>query len=135
MIPAIIRKMWEAKNTGSSVTFWGDGSPLREFTFSSDIAKALIFVLENYSGSEPINIGSTEETSISNVVKAVSRLLDYRSNITWDASMPLGQYKKPSSNSKFLSIGWKKEHYTSLEDGLEKTIKWFSESYPKVRGV
>lgn len=135
VIPAIIRKLWEAKAVGDTATFWGDGSPLREFTFSSDIAKALIFVLENYSGSEPINIGSTEETSISNVVKTVSRLLGYKSNITWDAKMPSGQYKKPSSNSKFLSIGWKKEDYTSLDDGLETTIKWFTKNYPNLRGI
>ena len=135
VIPAIIRKIWEAKNTGKPATFWGDGSPLREFTFSDDIASALLFVLENYSEQEPINIGSTEESSISSVVQVVCELLDYKGSVAWDTSMPSGQYKKPSDNSKFVSLGWKKDSYTSLRTGLEKTIEWFLHSYPNVRGV
>lgn len=135
VIPAIIRKIWEAKNTGKPATFWGDGSPLREFTFSDDIAAALLFVLENYSGQEPINIGSTDESSISSVVQIVCELLDYKGSVAWDTSMPSGQYKKPSDNSKFVSLGWKKDSYTSLRTGLEKTIEWFLHSYPNVRGV
>ena len=135
VIPAIIRKIWEAKNTGKPATFWGDGSPLREFTFSDDIASALLFVLENYSEQEPINIGSTEESSISNVVQIVCELLDYKGSVVWDTSMPSGQYKKPSDNSSFASLGWRKDSYTSLRDGLEKTIEWFLHSYPNVRGI
>ena len=83
VIPAIIRKVWEAKNTGNPPVFWGDGSPLREFTFANDIAKALTFVLENYNSKEPINVGSTEEVSIVSVVQTVCELLNYKGKVVW----------------------------------------------------
>ena len=65
VIPALIRKIWEAKiNNKKNVKCWGDGTPLREFTYSKDIARILIFLLENYNEPGPINIGSTNEYSI-----------------------------------------------------------------------
>ena len=65
VIPALIRKVWEAKiNKEPSVFCWGDGSPLREFTYSEDIARILLFLMENYDEPEPINIGNTDEYSI-----------------------------------------------------------------------
>ena len=135
VIPAIIRKIWEAKNTGRSPVFWGDGSPLREFTFADDIAKALIFLLERYDGPEPVNIGSVGENSISSIVQMVCSELNYKGDVTWDLAMPKGQYKKPSDNSSFLSLGWKQSDYTPLEQGLKKTISWFVDTYPNVRGL
>ena len=135
VIPAIIRKVWEAKNTGNPPVFWGDGSPLREFTFANDIAKALTFVLENYNSKEPINVGSTEEVSIVSVVQTVCELLNYRDEVVWDTSMPSGQYKKPSCNKRFKELGWNDSNYTLLAEGLSKTIEWFKSSYPNVRGV
>lgn len=135
VIPAIIRKIWEAKNTGKPPVFWGDGSPLREFTFADDIAKALIFLLERYDGPEPVNIGSVGENSISSVVQMVCSELNYKGDVIWDLAMPKGQYKKPSDNSNFLSLGWKQNDYTPLKQGLKKTISWFVDTYPNVRGL
>ena len=135
VIPAIIRKVWEAKLSGKPPTFWGDGSPLREFTFADDIAKALIFLLEKYDGPEPVNIGSVGENNISSVVQMVCDELNYKEDVIWDLAMPKGQYKKPSDNSNFLSLGWKQSDYTPLEQGLKKTVKWFVDTYPNVRGL
>ena len=136
VIPALMRKIWEAKiNSRSSVEVWGDGSPLREFTYSLDIAKILIFLLENYDEPEPINIGNTEEYSIKEVVQILCDELEYDGKIEWDITKPNGQFKKPSSNKKLLDLGWKEEDYTSLKTGLKKTCKWFKMNYPSVRGL
>ena len=92
VIPAIIRKVWEAKiNNNPSVECWGDGSPLREFTYSEDIAKILLFLLENYDEADPVNIGNTEEYSIREVVKIICSILEYEGDIHWNTDMPQGQ--------------------------------------------
>jgi GDP-L-fucose synthase len=136
VIPALMRKIWEAKiNNQPSVEVWGDGSPLREFTYSLDIAKILLFLLENYNEPEPINIGNTEEYSIKEVIKYICELLEYEGKIFWNTNKPNGQFKKPSSNKKLLDLGWKKEDYTPFKEGLKKTCEWFKINYPNVRGV
>lgn len=135
VIPAIIRKIWEAKNNKNIPTFWGDGTPLREFTFSNDVARILLFLLENYDRPEPVNIGNVEQKSISSVVTIVSEILDYNGEIRWDVSKPAGQFKKPSSNAKLLKLGWESKNYTSFYEGMKKTCEWFINNYPNVRGV
>ena len=135
VIPALIRKVWESKKSGTVPTFWGDGSPLREFTYSDDIAAALLYVLENYNEPAPINIGSTGEISIKDLVGLICESLDYAGEIKWDASMPSGQLRKPSSNQAFLDLGWDEKSYTPLEAGIKKTCLWFANAYPNVRGV
>jgi GDP-L-fucose synthase len=136
VIPAIIRKVWEAKiNKEPSIVCWGDGSPLREFTYSKDIARILIFLMENYDGPEPINIGCTEEYSIKEIVEIICNIFEYTGEIVWDTNMPSGQHRKPSSNQKLLNLGWEKKWYTPLEEGLKTTCEWFKVNYPNVRGV
>ena len=136
VIPALMRKIWEAKlNKGPSVECWGDGSPLREFTYSEDIARILVFLLEHYDEPTPINIGSTEEHSIKQIVELLCEFLEYDGEIVWDTSKPAGQFRKPSSNAKLLALGWKEEDYTPLKKGLKKTCDWFKMNYPNVRGV
>jgi len=134
VIPALIRKIWEAKLNKTEVVIWGDGTPLREFTYSEDIAKALLFLLDNYDNKYPINIGNTQEHSISSLVENLCYILGYSGDIIWDTTKLSGQYRKPSNNKKFLDLGWNPNNYTSLEDGLKKTCNWFKIVYPKVRG-
>tara|TARA_R110002020_G_C16320495_1_gene774763 strand:- start:16421 stop:17341 length:921 start_codon:yes stop_codon:yes gene_type:complete len=136
VIPALIRKIWEAKLADASfVECWGDGTPVREFTYSEDIARILMFLLDNYDDPGPINIGNTEEHSIREVAELLCELLEYPGYLAWNTDMPPGQHKKPSSNARLLNLGWKKEDYTSLKDGLKKTCEWFKMNYPHVRGV
>jgi GDP-L-fucose synthase len=134
VIPSLIRKFYEAKLKKTDVTLWGSGAPLREFTYSKDIAKALIFLLENYEGKAPINIGSTREASIKNVSKMISKEMNYTGRIIWDTEKPEGQFKKPSSNKKFLDM-YPDFVYTELETGLKETISWFTDNYPNIRGI
>jgi GDP-L-fucose synthase len=136
VIPALMRKIWEAKiNNIDHVECWGDGSPLREFTYSEDLAKILLFLVDKYSEPEPINIGSTAEYSIKDLVTILCEILEYKGSIVWDVTKPAGQYRKPTCNNKLIDLGWKTEWYTSLEEGLKKTCKWFTMNYPNVRGV
>ena len=136
VIPALIRKIHKAKTENKNeVVLWGTGEPLREFTYSGDIAKILLFMLERYNGAEPRNIGNTNEYSIKEIANKISDILKYDGSILWDCSMPSGQYKKPSSNNKLLALGWKKNDYTDFDEALKKTCKWYIMNYPQVRGI
>ena len=136
VIPALIRKVWEAKiNKEPSVFCWGDGSPLREITYSEDIARILLFLMENYDEPVPINIGNTQEHSIKEIVEIICDILGYDGKLEWQTDQPSGQYRKPSSNQKLLDLGWRSEDYTPLKEGLKKTCKWYIINYPNVRGV
>tara|TARA_R110002110_G_scaffold154069_1_gene347811 strand:- start:151 stop:1080 length:930 start_codon:yes stop_codon:yes gene_type:complete len=135
VIPAIIRKMHEAKLKNENVTLWGDGSPLREFTYSKDLADILVFLLEHYDGTEPINVGNTDEISIREVAETIADILEFNGEIRWDITKPKGQFRKPSDNSKLMGLGWREENYTPLKEGLTNMCKWFIINYPNVRGV
>ena len=135
VIPAIIRKVYDAKLKDHTPVFWGDGSALREFTYASDISKILLYLLANYDGEKPVNIGTTEERSIKSVVHTICSCLDYTGDVIWDESKPSGQARKPSSNQKLLDLGWNKKDYTSFEEGIRLTCDWYKENYPNVRGI
>ena len=135
VIPAIIRKIWEAKLDGKQPSFWGDGSPMREFTYSRDIANILLYLIEEYDGNEPLNIGYSNEIAIRDVVTLVASILEYKGTISWDVSKPAGQFRKPSSSKKFHSLSGNSFSYTKLREGLENTCAWFLKNYPNVRGV
>ena len=135
VIPAIIRKIHEAKTQGTVPEFWGDGMPRREFTYSEDLANILLFLLDKYDGEHPINIGNTEEYSIFEVVNLVSEILDYDGPIKWDETKLSGQFRKPSSNKKLIDLGWKKELYTDFRKALKNTCEWFIMNYPDIRGI
>ncbi len=135
VIPAIIRKIYDAKLTQKAPVFWGTGENLREFTFASDISRILLFLLENYDEAMPVNIGSIEERSIKSVVDSVCQYMRYTGSVKWDNSKPSGQFRKPSCNDKLLSLGWKKDRYTNFEKGLKMTCEWYEQNYPNVRGV
>jgi GDP-L-fucose synthase len=135
VIPAMIRKIYEAKLKDEEVVLWGDGRALREFTYSEDIASILVFLMNNYQEKTPINIGNTEEISIKKLAHTIASVLHYKQeDVVWDRNKPSGQYRKPSDNSKLIKLGWQQEDYTPLKDGLEKMIEWFLQSYPNVRG-
>ena len=134
VIPSMIRKFHEAKLKNNDVVLWGDGSPLREFTLSFDVARALLLLLENYDGESPVNIGCHDQRSISQVANIIAEQIGFDGDVIWDSKMPTGQLKKPSSNKKFLDM-FPEFCYTDLETGLKKTCKWFADNYPNVRGV
>ena len=135
VIPALIRKIYEAKISGGQAHLWGDGSSLREFTFSNDLGKIIWWAIEEYEGG-PINIGTNEEITIKQAAEHICKLLDFpATSIFWDTSKPSGQYKKTTDKSKFSGLN-SKFVYISFKEGISQTIKWFLENIKidKLRG-
>ena len=135
VLPAIIRKVYEAKLNSTCVSLWGDGAPLREFTYSRDLAEILLFLLDNYNEPSPINVGNTSEISIKEAAEIICEIMDFKGEIIWDITKPKGQHRKPSDNSKLLELGWRKENYTNFKKALTKTCKWFIINYSNIRGM
>ena len=135
VIPAIMRKMHEAKINKKNVVLWGDGTPLREFTYSKDLADILLFLLAHYDEPEPINIGNTKEYSIKEVAEMIAEITEFTGEIVWDISKPSGQYRKPSDGSKLVELGWEQKNYKDLRKSLTETYKWVILKYPNLRGV
>jgi len=131
VIPAIIRKIHEAKKSNSPfVEVWGTGKPIREFLHVDDLANACIFILENidakgiYSQNiSQINIGSGKEISIKEVANLISKVVGYKGGIKHDFSKPDGTMRKLLDSSRVHSFGWKSS--TDLIDGLSMTYDWF----------
>jgi len=133
VIPALIRKIWEAKISNSpSVEVWGNGQVFREFTYSEDIARAILFCVEKYDDESPINIGNSVEYLLADVIEIICETLDFHGIIEYNTNKPMGQLRKPSSNSKLRELGF--NEYTSLIKGIRNTCKWFTEHYPLIRG-
>jgi len=135
VIPAIMRKMHEAKINNKNVVLWGDGTPLREFTYSKDLADILLFLLENYDEPEPINIGNTKEHSIKEVAEMIAEITEFSGEIIWDISKPAGQHRKPSDGTKLNDLGWEQKNYKDLRKALTETYKWVILNYPNLRGI
>ena len=137
VLPALIRKVHEAKESGSkNVEVWGSGKPLREFLYVDDLAQAIIFCLENvdakdiYSeGISHVNCGSEDEVSILELTSIIQDVIGYTGEITFDSSKPDGTYRKKMNNSRMINMGCTPKH--TLKQGLEKTYKWYLENKQK----
>jgi GDP-L-fucose synthase len=134
VIPALIRKFYEATVNGTDVTVWGSGEPLREFTFAEDAARIIWWCAEHYDGFEPLNIGNNDEISIADLASEVACILGFRGSIKFDKTKPDGQLRKPTSNDRLRQAGCTPK-YTSLTEGLEKTIDHFVKNYPNLRNI
>ena len=136
VVPATIRKFYEAKiESKDSVEMWGDGRPLREFTYSLDIAHDIVNILTSYNNPAPINIGFPAEISIKDLAVLISKHIGYKGTTAWNTAMPQGQFRKPFSTDRYQALGYRSTSYTSLETGIAKTCGWFKENYPNIRGI
>jgi len=135
LVPAIIRKVYDAKEGNKDVVLWGDGKALREFTYSKDLAKIVLLLLDKHEVREPINIGNTEEYSVKEVAEIIANIMEFDGNIIWDTTQAAGQHRKPSDNSNLIKLGWKASEFTPFAEALENICKWFIKNYPNVRGV
>ena len=123
VIPALMQK-FNSANT-NVVTCWGDGTPMREFTYVDELADACLFAMDHYENAELINVGSGEDVSIKDLANMVARVVGYDGEIEWDTSRPNGTPKRPLDYSKISSLGWKPK--TTLGEGLQKPYQWFCE--------
>jgi GDP-L-fucose synthase len=124
VLPALIRKFHEAVSMGvNDVQVWGTGKPRREFLHVDDLADACIFLLENYSDDEHINIGTGVDHSIKEISEILTGLIHPKANVCFDTTMPDGTLRKRLDVSKLTGLGW---HSTkSLEKGLKETVEWY----------
>ena len=128
VLPALIRKIHEAKeNNIPEVTVWGTGAPLREFLFVDDLAEALVFLMNEYSGEEHVNVGTGTDVSIKELAQLICNVVGYTGKIVFDTSKPDGTPKKLLDVSKINSLGWKAK--VSLEEGIRKTYEWYLKEY------
>src|SRR6266852_2866583 len=125
VIPALIRKCWEAKQIGAAeVLAWGTGSATREFLYVEDAAEAIVLAAEKYAKADLVNLGSGEEISIRDLLGQIRSLVGYEGAVRWDATKPDGQPRRCLDTSRALAeFGWRAK--TSLRDGLRETIRWF----------
>lgn len=129
VIPAMIRKFYEAKRDGTAnLTFWGTGKPERDFVYARDVAELFPYFLFKYDGSNPVNISSGTNTTIRVLAQQIADEIGFDGDIEWDTNQPDGQMVKIFSVDKLKSSG--KSCETSLDEGLKKTIDWFVKNYP-----
>jgi GDP-L-fucose synthase len=132
VIPMLIHKCYLAKKNRKTFEVWGDGTPLREFVYSKDVANIVDLLIQKYTGTEPVIISNPTEYSIKQVVDLIVEYMGFKGKVKWLTDKPNGQHRKPSSNAKLLSIIGDYE-FTTLEKGLKESIEWFILNYPNVR--
>jgi GDP-L-fucose synthase len=124
VLPAMIRKFHEAKEENKPfVELWGTGSPLREFLHADDLADACYFLMQNYSGSEFLNIGVGHDITIKDLAELIQRIVGYQGRINWNVEKPDGTPRKLMDVSKLHALGWK--HSIELEEGIRVTYQDF----------
>jgi GDP-L-fucose synthase len=125
VIPALIKKCVDAKREGAEeIVVWGDGSPTREFIYVDDAAEGIVLATERYNLPDPVNLGAGFEISIKDLAETIGRLTDFNGRITWDSSRPNGQPRRMVNTDLGENMfGFKAR--TSLEIGLQNTIKWY----------
>lgn len=127
VIPSLIKKFLEAKKEKrDEVIVWGTGKPTREFLYVEDAARAIILATEKYNQPEPINIGTGQEISITELAKMIARILNFRGRIIFDTQKPDGQPHRQLNVVKARKeFGFTAK--TSLAEGLDKTISWYKQ--------
>ncbi|MEY3716865.1 MAG: hypothetical protein RL285_740 [Bacteroidota bacterium] len=118
VLPALIRKFHEAKETGSSkVVVWGDGSPMREFLYADDLANALVYLMLNYNERAFVNVGFGSDITIGELAKTIGEIVGFEGEIVFDASKPNGTPKKLMDSGRLFATGWKPK--TDLNEGIK----------------
>ncbi len=124
VIPSLIFKIHRAKRTGANtVEIWGSGQPRREFLYCDDLADALIFLMEHYSGENQINVGTGTDISIHEVAELISEVIGFNGHFIFDASKPDGMPRKLLNVDMLSSLGWRAT--TGLREGLEQAYRDF----------
>ncbi|XP_042506231.1 putative GDP-L-fucose synthase 2 isoform X2 [Macadamia integrifolia] len=127
VLPALIRRFHEAKvSDAKEVVVWGTGSPLREFLHVDDLADAVVFLMDKYSGLGHVNVGSGKEVTIKELAELVKEVVGFQGDLVWDSTKPDGTPRKLMDSSKLAKLGWAPK--ISLRDGLVDTYKWYLEN-------
>lgn len=134
VLPALIRRIHEAKQgSAPHITIWGSGTPKREFLHTDDLADACIILLQNVSEPGPINVGTGEDLTITELAHLIADVVGYRGGFEYDRSKPDGTPRKLMDVTKLAGLGWKSR--IGLREGVEQTYEWFLENMGELRGV
>jgi GDP-L-fucose synthase len=126
VLPALIRKLHEAKQAGKSeAAVWGSGTPLREFLHVDDLADAIVFLLDKYDDARPINCGAGIDLSIRELAENIARIVGFEGRLVFDRSKPDGTPRKLMDSSRMAALGWKPS--IGLDEGIADTYRWFLE--------
>ena len=137
VIPALIHKCYLAKKDYKPFIVWGSGRPLRQFIYSEDLAELILWTLFEVKDKEPIilSVSEEDEVSIANVAKLIAKEFDYL--LEFDISKSDGQFKKTADNTKLEKLyqesNGSKYKFTSIEEGIKKSVKWFVDNYDNAR--
>jgi GDP-L-fucose synthase len=130
VLPALIRKFHEAKMArAATVTCWGTGTPLREFLYADDLARACLFLMEHYSEEQFINIGFGSDLSIRELAETVRQVVGFEGKIIWDKSKPDGTPRKLMDNSRLFALGWRPK--IDLKTGIRLAYDDFLKRFGK----
>lgn len=130
VMPAMMRKFHEAKlNDNAPVKLWGSGTPLREFLHVNDMAKAVVFALENELPGHLYNVGTGVDIAIKDLALLIQKIVGHEGEIIWDADKPDGTPRKLMDVSQLKTLGW--EATIVLERGISETYDWFLKNSQK----
>lgn len=125
VIPALIRKVHEAQERGDkTLPVWGDGSPTREFLYSTDAARGIVMATQNYNDSEPVNLGTNYEIPIRELIELICELMEFQGEIVWETDKPNGQPRRCLDTERAKNaFGFTAQ--TEFKEGLKNTIDWY----------
>ncbi|MGB8687658.1 MAG: GDP-L-fucose synthase [Microcoleus sp.] len=125
VIPALIRKVHEAQERGDkTLPVWGDGSPTREFLYSTDAARGIVMATQNYNDSEPVNLGTNHEIPIRELIELICELMEFQGEIVWETDKPNGQPRRCLDTERAKNaFGFTAQ--TEFKEGLKNTIDWY----------
>jgi GDP-L-fucose synthase len=125
VIPALIRKVHEAQERGDkTLPVWGDGSPTREFLYSTDAARGIVMATQNYNDSEPVNLGTNYEIPIRELIELICELMEFQGEIVWETDKPNGQPRRCLDTERAKNaFGFTAQ--TEFKEGLKNTIEWY----------
>ena len=134
VIPALIHRCYLAKKNNEDFVVKGSGKPLRQFIYSMDLARLMLWTLEKYNLRETIilSVGEEDEVSIRDVAMMIAESYDYSDRVVFDTSAADGQFKKTADNSKLKNI-YKNLTFIDIKEGIKKSVQWFIENYETCR--
>eukprot|EP01147_Barroeca_monosierra_P008265 gene8265-10163_t len=148
VIPGLIHKVYKAKENGESLVCWGTGSPLRQFIFSEDLGRLMVWTLRSYPETEPIilsvqtfaddhhalllSVGEEDEVSIRDVIHLIAEAAEFTGEIIFDKTKADGQFKKTASNAKLRKY-LPDFKFTPIDEGISRSVKWFFDNYQTAR--
>ncbi|MFM1876556.1 MAG: GDP-L-fucose synthase [Bacteroidota bacterium] len=134
VVSNFIHKCYLAKEAGTDLNIYGDGSPIRDFMFVGDLERIFLDILNHYTTNEPLVISTGGQTSMRQLIEVIVKKMDFQGEVKWGGEKNVGQVKKVTSNAKLLQF--LSEHdcdteFTSLPNGIEQTIQWFEANASK----